>query len=74
MHPDLLTFLVAFWLYSDGIGTIIKMATIYGAEVGIGDRDLIGALGERVPLPVYWGNRNWHPMLADTVRRCLDRA
>src|ERR1700733_4450721 len=18
-------------------------------------------------LPVYWGNRNWHPMLADTV-------
>jgi UMF1 family MFS transporter len=43
-HPDLLTFLVAFWLYSDGIGTIIKMATIYGAEVGIGQKDLIGAL------------------------------
>jgi ferrochelatase len=20
------------------------------------------------PLPVYWGNRNWHPMLADTLR------
>ena len=20
-------------------------------------------------LPVYWGNRNWHPMLADTVAR-----
>jgi ferrochelatase len=20
-------------------------------------------------LPVYWGNRNWHPMLADTLRR-----
>jgi UMF1 family MFS transporter len=42
--PDLLTFLVAFWLYSDGIGTIIKMATIYGSEVGIGQKDLIGAL------------------------------
>ncbi|MCC6349505.1 MAG: MFS transporter [Candidatus Eisenbacteria bacterium] len=41
---DLLRFLIAFWLYSDGIGTIIKMATIYGAEVGIGRRDLIGAL------------------------------
>lgn len=41
---DLLLFLVAFWLYSDGIGTIIKMATIYGAEVGIGRQDLIGAL------------------------------
>jgi ferrochelatase len=32
-------------------------------------RDLIAALRERVSLPVYWGNRNWHPMLADTVRR-----
>lgn len=41
---DLFTFLIAFWLYSDGIGTIIKMATIYGAEVGIGQKDLIGAL------------------------------
>jgi len=20
-------------------------------------------------LPIYWGNRNWHPMLADTMRR-----
>jgi ferrochelatase len=20
-------------------------------------------------LPIYWGNRNWHPMLADTIRR-----
>lgn len=27
------------------------------------------ALGERGPnLPVYWGNRNWHPFLADTLR------
>ena len=41
---DLLLFLVAFWLYSDGIGTIIKMATIYGAEIGIGPRDLVGSL------------------------------
>ncbi|MBM3797442.1 MAG: ferrochelatase [Acidobacteria bacterium] len=24
---------------------------------------------EGPPLPVYWGNRNWHPMLADTVRQ-----
>ena len=32
-------------------------------------RDLIGALGERVALPIYWGNRNWHPMLPDTVRQ-----
>jgi ferrochelatase len=32
-------------------------------------RDLIAALRERVTLPIYWGNRNWHPMLADTVRQ-----
>jgi ferrochelatase len=23
-------------------------------------------------LPVYWGNRNWHPFLADTLRRMRD--
>jgi protoporphyrin/coproporphyrin ferrochelatase len=23
-------------------------------------------------LPVYWGNRNWHPMLADTLRTMRD--
>ncbi len=23
-------------------------------------------------LPIYWGNRNWHPMLADTLRRMTD--
>lgn len=41
---DLFIFLVAFWLYNDGIGTIIKMATIYGAEIGIGQTTLIGTL------------------------------
>ena len=41
---DLFLFLIAFLIYSDGVGTIIKMATIYGAEVGIGTTDLIGAL------------------------------
>ena len=40
-------------------------------------RDLIAALeielAEHGPkLPVYWGNRNWHPMLADAVRRMKD--
>jgi UMF1 family MFS transporter len=43
-YRELIKFLVAFWLYNDGIGTIIKMATIYGAEIGIGQSDLIGAL------------------------------
>jgi UMF1 family MFS transporter len=43
-YGDLFKFLVAFWLYNDGIGTIITMATIYGNEIGIGQTDLIGAL------------------------------
>ncbi|MEW6716613.1 MAG: MFS transporter [Chloroflexota bacterium] len=43
-YRQLLKFLIAFWLYNDGIGTIIKMATIYGAEIGIGQTDLIGTL------------------------------
>ncbi len=43
-YRQLFLFLMAFWLYNDGIGTIIKMATIYGSEIGIGMVDLIGAL------------------------------
>ncbi|MFO8036559.1 MAG: MFS transporter [Anaerolineales bacterium] len=43
-YSELFKFLVAFWLYNDGIGTIIKMATKYGDEIGIGQTDLIGAL------------------------------
>src|ERR1700685_850120 len=23
-------------------------------------------------LPIYWGNRNWHPLLADTLRQMRD--
>jgi UMF1 family MFS transporter len=43
-YRDLALFLLAFLIYNDGIGTIIKMATIYGDEIGIGSSDLIGAL------------------------------
>ena len=43
-HPDLFVFLLAFLVYNDGVGTIIRMATIYGEEVGIDDGQMIGAL------------------------------
>jgi UMF1 family MFS transporter len=36
--------LLAFLLYNDGINTIIRMATIFGTEIGIGREHLIGAL------------------------------
>ena len=37
-------------------------------------RELIAALENELAqhgpnLPVYWGNRNWHPMLAETLQR-----
>ncbi len=43
-YKQLFIFIIAFWFYNDGIGTIIKMATAYGDEIGIGTIDLIGAL------------------------------
>ncbi len=43
-YRQLALFLAAYWLYSDGIGTIIKMATAYGDELGIGLGDMILAL------------------------------
>jgi MFS transporter, UMF1 family len=36
--------LLAFLIYNDGIQTIIKMATAYGTELGIGQNALIGAI------------------------------
>jgi len=36
--------LLAFLVYNDGIQTIIKMATAYGTELGIGQSALIGAI------------------------------
>jgi UMF1 family MFS transporter len=41
---ELVKFLVAFWIYNDGVGTIIIMAVIFGAEIGIGRTHLIGAI------------------------------
>jgi UMF1 family MFS transporter len=43
-YPELCKYLVAFWLFSDGINTVIAMATIYGKTIGIGTSDLIIAL------------------------------
>ena len=43
-YPQLFLFLLAFWCYNDGIGTIVKMATAYGDEIGIGLTDMTAAL------------------------------
>jgi len=41
------------------------------------NRKLIAALKDELEangphLPIYWGNRNWHPMLSDTMRQMKD--
>lgn len=43
-YPELFKYLIAFWFFNDGISTIISMAAIYGAEIGIGTTHLITAL------------------------------
>ncbi len=43
-YRQLFRYLVAFLIYNDGIGTIIGVAAIYGAELGFGSVELILAL------------------------------
>lgn len=43
-YRQLFRYLIAFLIYNDGIGTIIGVAAIYGAELGFGSVELILAL------------------------------
>ncbi len=43
-YKELFKYLIAFLLYADGIGTIIGVAVIYGAELGFDSIALIAAL------------------------------
>ncbi len=43
-YRELLKYLIAFLIYNDGIGTIIGVAVIYGAELGFGSIELIAAI------------------------------
>lgn len=41
------------------------------------NRELIAAVRKEldqhgIDLPIYWGNRNWHPMLTDTLQQMAD--
>lgn len=57
-----LTTVAQQYLMFDGISPINRQ-----------NRELIAALknslaGSAIDLPVYWGNRNWHPLLAETAQ------
>lgn len=43
-YRTLSLFLVAFWLYIDGVNTVIKMAVDYGMSIGLETKSLITAL------------------------------
>lgn len=42
-YRQLFIFLCAYWLYSDGIGTIFRMSTVFGKEVGLANSTLMMA-------------------------------
>jgi UMF1 family MFS transporter len=42
--PMTFLFLLAYWLYIDGVDTIIRMAVDYGLSIGFGANDLMAAL------------------------------
>ena len=46
----------------------------FGGKSPINDqcRDLISALRDQAELPIYWGNRNWEPLLPDAIRQMRD--
>ncbi len=44
LYRQAFVMLVAFLIYNDGIGTIMRMATRYGDEIGIGQGTLIGSI------------------------------
>lgn len=43
-YPQAFLLLGAFLIYNDGISTIIRMATVYGAEIGLGPEQMIPAI------------------------------
>ncbi|EFC91710.1 major facilitator superfamily MFS_1 [Dethiosulfovibrio peptidovorans DSM 11002] len=43
-YRDAFVFLLAFWLYNDGIGTVIRMSAIFGAQVGLDRKSMVMAL------------------------------
>ena len=61
------------------LAEVAEQYALFGGRSPINDqcRDLATALEERLAatdhdLPVYFGARNWHPFVADTVRRMAD--
>ena len=60
----------------DRLAEVARHYDLFGGVSPINQqcRDLLTAIGKDfaaagVDLPLYWGNRNWHPYLTDTVKQ-----
>jgi protoporphyrin/coproporphyrin ferrochelatase len=61
---------------------LAEVAEHYYAHGGVSPinsqcRDMLAAIGgafaaAAIDLPLYWGNRNWHPFITDTIRKLAD--
>ena len=70
-YRELFRYLVSFLIYNDGIGIIITVAAIYGAELGFGSTELILAIllvqFVGIPYSLVFGNlpsqgNKWQPI------------
>ena len=43
-HKRAALFLISYWLYMDGVDTIVRMATAYGSDIGLDTTSMITAL------------------------------
>lgn len=70
-------FIIAYFFYIDGVGTVIRMATAYGAELGLGAEGMIGALFVTqvvaFPFSILFGKlaKSWNPINLITVAICI---
>lgn len=55
-HRNILIYMISFWLYIDGVYTVITMAVDYGLSIGLESRDLIAALliTQFIGFPFAW--------------------
>jgi UMF1 family MFS transporter len=66
-HREVALFLAAYFLYIDGVDTVVRMAVDYGMSIGFGSNDLIAALlivqfvGFPATLAFGWAARPFGP-------------